>query len=163
MPTNLEIQILPMAADHLPRVTEIERQSFLVPWSSDALRFELFHNKVAHYLVAVVENAVVGYAGMWVLVDEAHVTNIAVLPKWRRRGIAKALLRKLINVAVASGVDKMTLEVRKSNWGARKLYEGLGFKTLGCRRNYYAETCEDALVMWKFDLKARWASVTNKQ
>jgi ribosomal-protein-alanine N-acetyltransferase len=100
----------------------------------------------------MVDDTVVGYAGVWVLVDEAHVTNIAVLPKWRRQGIGEGLLTKLMTVAKAHGADKMTLEVRKSNWGARRLYEKLGFVALGCRRNYYAETREDAIIMWKYNL-----------
>ncbi|MFY9187721.1 MAG: ribosomal protein S18-alanine N-acetyltransferase [bacterium] len=152
MPVPLEIKILPMTMDHLSGVMEVERQSFPYPWSQDAFMFELLHNKVACYLVAMAEETVVGYAGMWVLVDEAHVTNIGVLPQWRRQGIARALLSRLMEIAKANDADKMTLEVRKSNWGARKLYENLGFKALGCRRNYYAETHEDAVIMWKFDL-----------
>lgn len=152
MPTNANVKIVPMTMDHLPGVMDVERQSFTAPWSEDAFIFELLHNKVAHYLVAMVGNQVVGYGGMWVLVDEAHVTNIAVLPQWRRQGIAQALLNNLIDMAKAHGADKMTLEVRKSNWGARRLYERLGFEALGCRRNYYSETHEDAVIMWKYDL-----------
>ncbi len=152
MPPHNNIKILPMAMDHLHGVMDVERQSFPAPWSRDAYIFELLHNKVAYYFVAMVDDTVVGYAGVWVLVDEAHVTNIAVLPKWRRQGIGEGLLTKLMTVAKAHGADKMTLEVRKSNWGARRLYEKLGFVALGCRRNYYAETREDAIIMWKYNL-----------
>ncbi|MGI6128960.1 MAG: ribosomal protein S18-alanine N-acetyltransferase [bacterium] len=149
---SAEVTIIPMTMDHLPGVSVVEKQSFPVPWSKDAFIFELLHNKVAHYLVAMAGDTVVGYAGVWVLVDEAHVTNIAVLPKWRRQKIGKRLLLELISMAKERGATKMTLEVRKSNWSARKLYEKLGFKALGCRRNYYSETKEDAIVMWKYNL-----------
>ena len=118
MPVPLEIKILPMTMDHLSGVMEVERQSFPYPWSQDAFMFELLHNKVACYLVAMAEETLVGYA----------------------------------ETAKANDADKKTLEVRKSNWGARKLYENHGFKALGCRRNYYADTHEDAVIMWKFDL-----------
>ncbi|HKM39023.1 MAG TPA: ribosomal protein S18-alanine N-acetyltransferase [bacterium] len=155
MPVNARMRIMPMTMDHLAAVMAVERESFSQPWSRDAFKFELIHNEIARYLVAVVQGTVVGYAGMWVLVDEAHVTNIAVLPEWRRQGIAKALLSRLIEIAIAGGADKMTLEVRKSNWGARQLYQDFGFQALGFRRNYYSETREDAIVMWKFDLDQR--------
>lgn len=152
MPAVADLKIIPMTMDHLSGVMDVEKQSFSYPWARDAFVFELLHNKVAYYLVAMVGHTVVGYGGMWVLLDEAHVTNIAVLPNWRRQGIAEQLLKDLMAIAQAQGADKMTLEVRKSNWGARKLYEKLGFVALGCRRNYYAETHEDAIIMWKFDL-----------
>ena len=152
MPAPADVKIVPMGMDHLPGVLVVEKQSFPSPWSRDGFVFELLHNKVAHYLVAVAEETVVGYAGMWVLVDEAHVTNIAVLPQWRRQGLGEKLLTELMVIAKEHGADKMTLEVRKSNWGARQLYEKLGFAALGCRRNYYSETHEDAIIMWKYDL-----------
>lgn len=147
-----EVRIEPMTVDDIPGVLEVEEKSFPTPWKRDAFLFELLHNKVAHYLVAKAGGRVVGYGGMWILVDEAHVTNIAVHPDWRRRGIGEALLRRLMAEAKERGADRMTLEVRKSNWQARRLYEKLGFLTLGCRRNYYTETREDALIMWKYDL-----------
>ncbi|HHV58014.1 MAG TPA: ribosomal protein S18-alanine N-acetyltransferase [Firmicutes bacterium] len=141
-----------MTVDDIPGVLEVEVESFTTPWKRDAFFFELLHNKVAHYLVAKAGDRVVGYGGMWILVDEAHVTNIAVHPDWRRRGVGETLLKRLLAEAKEHGADRMTLEVRKSNWSARRLYEKLGFVVLGCRRNYYSETHEDALIMWKYDL-----------
>jgi ribosomal-protein-alanine N-acetyltransferase len=152
MTVPFDVTIIPMTMDHLSEVLVVEKQSFSTPWSRDGFMFELLHNKVAHYLVAIAQEMVVGYAGMWVLVDEAHVTNVAVLPTWRRRGIGERLLTELMIIAKNHGANKMTLEVRKSNWGARQLYEKLGFVALGCRRNYYSETHEDAIVMWKYNL-----------
>lgn len=153
MPTKQsEIQIIPMTLTHVPQVMEVERQSFSTPWSKDAYIFELLHNEVAHYLVSMVGDLVVGYAGVWTMVDEAHVTNIAVLPLWRRQKIGERLMLELISLAKEHGCSKMTLEVRKSNWGARDLYEKLGFIALGCRRNYYSDTKEDAIIMWKYNL-----------
>lgn len=147
-----EITIVPMAAEDIPGVLEVEEKSFTSPWSREAFVFELFHNKVAYYLVAKAEDKVIGYGGMWLLLDEAHVTNIAVHPDWRRRGVGEKLLSRLMADAKERGAERMTLEVRKSNWSARRLYEKLGFVTLGCRRNYYTETHEDALIMWKYNL-----------
>lgn len=147
-----DVSIGPMTMDDIPGVLEVEERSFAVPWKKDAFVFELLHNKVAYYLVAKAADKVVAYGGMWLLVDEAHVTNIAVHPERRKEGIGEALMLGLMARAKEYGADSMTLEVRKSNWSARKLYEKLGFVVLGCRRGYYSETKEDALIMWKFGL-----------
>ena len=98
--------------------------------------------------MAIENEIVVGYAGMWKIQDEGHITNIAVHPEFRGVHIGKALMSQLINEARSLGVNSMTLEVRKSNIIARNLYESFGFKEAGVRKGYYADNKEDAIVMW---------------
>ncbi|HEY8450428.1 MAG TPA: ribosomal protein S18-alanine N-acetyltransferase, partial [Bacillota bacterium] len=126
---------------------------FPTPWSERAFRGELTANHYAHYFVAEVDGAVAGYAGLWIILDEAHVTNIAVHPDFRRRGVAQKLLETLFQRAAQRGCDRMTLEVRKSNIAAQTLYRRFGFEAKGIRRGYYTDTNEDAIVMWKYGLK----------
>ena len=136
-----------MTFDDLPAVHAIERASFSVPWPPDAYRSELTTNRLASYVVARVDDAVVGFAGLWVMVDEAHVTTFAVDPRWRRRGIGEHLLLALLDLAVARRAREATLEVRLSNTPARRLYEKYGFKPVGIRPRYYSDNGEDALIM----------------
>lgn len=138
-----------MGIEHLDEVMEIERLSFPTPWSRGAYQREILDNSYARYIVALLGGRVVGYAGMWVLMDEAHVTNIAVHPDYRHLGIGERILRELIRRAYAAGADKMTLEVRVSNVVAQNLYKKLGFAFRGIRRGYYTDTHEDAMIMWR--------------
>jgi ribosomal-protein-alanine N-acetyltransferase len=131
----------------LPAVHAIERASFTVPWPDDAYRNELSTNRLASYVVARAEDVVVGFAGLWVMVDEAHVTTFAVDPRWRRRGIGERLLLALLDLAVARRAREATLEVRLSNMPARRLYEKYGFRPVGIRPRYYSDNGEDALIM----------------
>lgn len=146
------IVIQPMAVEDLDGVLEIERVSFPTPWSRAAYYRELTDNSYAHYLVAKAGDLVAGYAGMWVLLDEAHVTNIAVRPQYRRRGIGEALMLEMMAIARDKSAARMTLEVRPSNKTAQKLYQKLGFVPRGIRKRYYSDTKEDAIVMWKDSL-----------
>jgi ribosomal-protein-alanine N-acetyltransferase len=136
-----------MAFDDLPAVHAIEKASFAVPWPTDAYRNELTTNRLASYVVARAGDAIVGFAGLWVMVDEAHVTTFAVDPRWRRRGVGEHLLLALIDIAVARRAREATLEVRLSNVPARRLYEKYGFKPVGIRPRYYSDNGEDALIM----------------
>jgi ribosomal-protein-alanine N-acetyltransferase len=146
--SDLDIIFLPMQADHLSEVISIEKDSFPTPWSRYAFYGELL-NDFAFYIVAVCGDKVVGYAGMWLIIDEAHITNLAVRPDYRRRGIGRSLMQELENQAVTLGAKSMTLEVRPSNDIAKGLYSSLGFFQEGRRRGYYSDTGEDALIMWK--------------
>ncbi|MFZ5591519.1 MAG: ribosomal protein S18-alanine N-acetyltransferase [Bacillota bacterium] len=137
-----------MEIDHLEQVLEIERLSFPIPWSRQAFEFELTRNDFAFYLVLMDADRVVGYAGMWVVIDEGHITNVAVHPDWRGRGLGRRLLQELIRQAKQKGVLRMTLEVRQSNQVARRLYSTLGFVEGGRRRKYYSDNNEDAIIMW---------------
>ncbi|MCG0240037.1 MAG: ribosomal protein S18-alanine N-acetyltransferase [Firmicutes bacterium] len=130
-------------------VVAVERLCFLTPWSRQAFVRELTENPHARYLVARAGGTVVGYAGMWLVLDEAHVTNVAVHPDWRRQGLGERLMRGLMDWARAEGATRMTLEVRVSNQPAQELYRKLGFQPSGIRRGYYTDTGEDALIMWK--------------
>ena len=104
-------------------------------------------NRLASYLVARVEGRIVGYGGMWLMVDEAHITTFAVHPAWRRQRIGERLLLAFLDLAVHRGAHEATLEVRLSNLPARKLYEKYGFRPVGLRPRYYSDNQEDALIM----------------
>ena len=141
------IRIAPMTFDDLPAVHAIERESFAVPWPNDAYRNELSTNRLASYVVARAGDEIVGFAGLWVMVDEAHVTTFAVHPRWRRRGVGERLLLALLDLAVSRRAREATLEVRLSNMPARRLYEKYGFRPVGIRPRYYSDNGEDALIM----------------
>lgn len=133
---------------HLEGVLEIERSSFPTPWSREAYAHEIAGNDFACYLVALFDGKVVGYCGMWIILDEAHVTTIAVHPVYRGRGLGNSLLHRMIFEAKRRGCLKMTLEVRPSNHTALKLYAKTGFISHGKRPGYYTDTGEDAIIMW---------------
>ena len=141
------LRVEPMTLDDLDAVHAIERASFAVPWPDDAYRNEIRTNRLATYVVARLGEDVVGFAGLWVMVDEAHVTTFAVDPRWRRRGVGERMLLTLLDIAVARQAREATLEVRLSNLPARKLYEKHGFRPVGIRVRYYSDNGEDALIM----------------
>lgn len=136
-----------MTLDDLDAVHAIERASFAVPWPDDAYRNEIRTNRLASYVVARLGDEVVGFAGLWVMVDEAHVTTFAVDPRRRRRGVGERMLLALLDLAIARQAREATLEVRLSNLPARKLYEKYGFRPVGIRPRYYSDNGEDALIM----------------
>lgn len=143
----VRLSIGPMTHADLDAVQAIERASFTTPWPSYAYRNELDSNKLAHYLVVRAGPMVVAYAGIWLLVDEAHITTFAVDPGWRRRRIGERLILALLDLAIARGAREATLEVRLSNLAARRLYEKFGFQPVGIRPRYYSDDHEDALIM----------------
>jgi ribosomal-protein-alanine N-acetyltransferase len=136
-----------MRVEDIPAVHAIESASFPTPWPPYAFRGELETNRMAHYLVVRAAQRLVAYAGIWLMVDEAHVTTFAVLPAYRRRGIGGRLLSELIELAAQLGATVVTLEVRLSNAGARRLYQQFGFRPVGVRPRYYSDNGEDALIM----------------
>ncbi len=129
-------------------IIAVERESFTTPWPRQAFIDEMTRNIVSYYIVMEQEAEIVGYMGMWVIVDEAHITNIAVHPKARRQKIAELAVRQMMLLAKERGAIRMTLEVRKSNTAAIALYEKLGFVSSGLRKDYYIEPREDAIIMW---------------
>lgn len=138
-----------MRVADLDEVLAIEHQSFTTPWSRAAYHRELVTNGYATYIVGRYAGRVISYGGMWVILDEAHITNIAVHPDHRGLGVGRLTMHALQSKAAELGATRMTLEVRVSNLTARHLYESLGFRGTGVRRNYYSDTHEDAIVMWK--------------
>lgn len=137
-----------MNLSDIDRILEIEHQSFTAPWSRNAFEGELTRNHFARYIVVEVDQLVVGYAGMWLIIDEAHITNIAIDPAFQGRKLGETLMRQMMTVAVWNGAVRMTLEVRVSNKKAQNLYEKLGFKSYGIRKRYYTDNGEDAMIMW---------------
>jgi len=143
----VKLVIEPMRLEDLAVVQAIEQASFSSPWPPNAYRSELETNRLASYLVARVEGAIVAYGGMWLMVDEAHITTFAVHPLWRRQRIGERLLLAFLDLAVLRRAHEATLEVRLSNLPARRLYEKYGFRPVGLRPRYYSDDHEDALIM----------------
>ena len=130
------------------RIAEIEKDCFTDPWTLDAVQSEFTGHHDARYYAAEDSGLVIAYAGVWVVRPEGYITNVAVHPLYRREGIARSILRKLIADCEADGVTDITLEVRVSNGPAISLYQGLGFESAGIRANYYRDG-EDAFIMWR--------------
>ena len=143
----VRIRIEPMRLEDLEDVHAIERASFRSPWPPNAYRSELESNRLAAYLVARAEGEIIGFGGMWLMVDEAHITTFAIHPAWRRQRIGERLLLSFLDLAIERGAREATLEVRLSNLPARRLYEKYGFRPVGLRPRYYSDDNEDALIM----------------
>ena len=138
-----------MTLADMDQVMIMERLCFTLPWPRGAFEGELTQNAMARYLVAEIDGHVAGYAGIWLIFDEGHITNIAVHPDFQRRGVASALLQRILSNAKACRIESCTLEVRRSNLAAQKLYEKYGFLPEGVRKGYYTDNKEDALLYWK--------------
>ncbi len=151
MNDNAKIRIVPMTADHLDELERLERICFSRPWSKRMLGEEL-DNACAAFLVAEDSDtgAVLGYAGLLAMMDEGYITNVAVFPEYRRRGIAAKIIEVFMNFASANKLAFLTLEVRPSNTAAIALYQGFGFEEVGRRKNYYDLPKEDALILTRY-------------
>ena len=134
--------------EDIDEIVTLEEQCFATPWSRESLEHDMFHNAMSGYIVAELENRIVGYMGFWVIVNEAHVNNVAVSPEHRRLHIGSALIDMFLKYADSNGFDGETLEVRVSNSPAIGLYTKFGFEEAGVRPKYY-ENGEDALIMWR--------------
>ena len=143
------LEIVPMQPEHLGRVLEIENVSFPAPWSYRSYLGELTRNNFAHYFVALIAGEIVGYIGLWIVVDEAHITTVAVAPEYRGNKIAQRLIGFGEEYSKIWGAEKMILEVRVSNLAAQKVYQRMGFEQIAIRKQYYADNLEDAIVMLK--------------
>lgn len=150
------LRIRGMTVSDIPAVVAIDRASFPLPWSEASFRSELTSNEAAHLLVAELAEDrlthIAGYAGYWLVVDEAHLSTLAVHPERRRRGIGRRLLVEAMLQAASQGADMMTLEVRSSNEEARRLYIRHGFEIVGRRPRYYKDNHEDAVLMTRWNL-----------
>jgi ribosomal-protein-alanine N-acetyltransferase len=150
----LEVSLVPMRRRHLRSVLRIESQVYPRPWSLSLFVSELALRTSRAYFVARVDASLVGYAGMMLAGEDAHVTTIAVDPEWHRHKVGTRLMIQLAREALARGARHLTLEVRLSNKPAQAMYRRFGFRPAGIRKNYYVETNEDALVMWADDIDA---------
>jgi [ribosomal protein S18]-alanine N-acetyltransferase len=145
------IEIIPFNKNHVNEVLYISNLSFLTPWTIESIEKEL-ENKLARYVVAIKDNLVIGYGGIWLILDEGHITNIAVHPEYRGVGAGDMIVEALVELCKLEGIYSMTLEVRKSNLVAQSLYKKHGFIEEGVRKNYYADSHEDAVIMWRYNL-----------
>ncbi|HEY7135333.1 MAG TPA: ribosomal protein S18-alanine N-acetyltransferase [Acidimicrobiia bacterium] len=151
-PQALEVHVVPMRRRHLRSVLRIEGEVYPRPWSMSLFLSELALRSTRAYFVARVGREVVGYVGLMMTVDDGHITTIAVDPRWHRHKIGTRLLLAASREAIGRGATSLTLEVRMANHGAQELYRRFGFRPVGVRKNYYAETNEDALVMWAHEV-----------
>jgi [ribosomal protein S18]-alanine N-acetyltransferase len=151
-PKSVRLDVL--REEHIPRILEIEAVTNGAPWSERAFRNELAHNDRI-FLVAFDGSQIVGYGGVWLVIDEAHVTTLAIAESQRRQGIGLKLMIELLKQSMEAGMVCSTLEVRAGNEAAIKLYEKLGYRETAKRKRYYPDNNEDAAVMWLYDLD-RW-------
>lgn len=159
------ITIKDMRKEDIDEILEIEKVSFPSPWTREAFLTELKERNSSCFLVAKNEGRIVGYAGFWLIIpacsflpeaggDEAHITNLAVHPEYRKKKIGEGLIRSLLKLAVSKGAKRATLEVRPSNIAAQNLYKKFGFKVGGIQKGYYSDTGGDALIMRNRNLTA---------
>lgn len=144
----MEVNLNIMSKKDINDVLEVSSLSLKETWSKESYKKEL-ENPMAKYLVAEVDNKVIGFAGLWKICDEGHITNIAVHPNYRGNGIGSKLVESLINNSNSWYINSLTLEVRSSNIVAQNLYKKYGFEQEGIRKNYYSDNKEDAIIMWK--------------
>lgn len=130
-------------------VMNVETQCFTIGWSKESFEYEMKENNKALYVIAEYQGTLLGYAGLWKILDEGHITNIAVLKDFRKNGIATLMLNTLLDLAQKDSVNSFTLEVKKTNNVAISLYQNLGFEACGVRKGYYKDTNDDAIIMWK--------------
>ena len=147
----IPIRIERMQLEDIDQVVELDKKCFPTPWSASAYSTEM-SNTSAYYIVARSNGRIVGFAGMWLIMDEAHITTIGVEPELRGRKIGERMLLHLLEESVHRGARRATLEVRKSNRAAQNLYYKYGFKSAAIRKAYYTNNKEDALVMWIDDM-----------
>lgn len=146
-----DVIIRQATVDDVDDIYEIEKLCFPDPWSRDSLIYEMTENPRAFYIVAKLDEKVVGYAGLWWIGDEGHITNVAVRPGYRHRHIGNGIIQVMIDFTTQEGIMHHTLEVRRSNLPAISLYEKFGFVVEGVRKEYYANNKEDALIMWRHE------------
>lgn len=142
-----------MKLENIDDVVNIEKVSFKSPWSKDSFVMEIQNNKCARYRVILKGGNVIAYGGMWIIVDEAHITNIAVHPDYRGLGLGNAIVEDMVNLSRSLNITSMTLEVRVSNIPAIELYSKYGFVETARRKGYYADTKEDAIIMWRYEIR----------
>ena len=152
MADNSNLTLVKAGKKEVGDIYELERACFPSPWTYNMLYTDICENRITEYVLCRDGGKPVGYGGMWMILDEAHITNVCAHPDSRRRGIASAVLRWLICTAREKGAARITLEVRVSNVAAMHLYESFGFHICGKRTSYYSDNGEDAYILWLDDL-----------
>jgi len=137
-----------MTVEDLDQVMSLELACFSVPWTKESFENELTKNLLAKYILIEEDGEIIGYGGVWYVMDEGHITNVAIHPNHRKKGLGKKLVEKMKKNASIHGIKHMTLEVRVSNIAAITLYKRMGFQEAGIRPKYYTDNLEDALIMW---------------
>lgn len=150
----MPIELVPMRRRHVRDVIMIERRVYPRPWSAALFFSEMGQRKTRHYVCAMLGKTLIGYGGLMVHGDEGHITTIAVDPDHQSGGAGTRIMLDLVEEARERGARTVALEVRVANWPAQRLYAWFGFRPVGIRKNYYAETGEDALVMWIDDVRS---------
>ncbi|MGN0382821.1 MAG: ribosomal protein S18-alanine N-acetyltransferase [Eubacterium sp.] len=145
------ITIREMIYEDAKLMAEMDSDIFTTPWSEESFE-QSFLNEYTTYVVALDNNNIIGYCGMYKSFDEGHITNMAVVEQYRRQKIASRLLEYIFNIVKEEGIRNITLEVRKSNYAAIELYNKFGFKTVGVRANFYEKPTEGAVIMWKYGI-----------
>jgi len=138
--------------DDADELANIEKECFTDPWSKESLEREIIVNKLSNILIAEIDDIIAGYMGIWFILDEGHITNVAVKEEYRNQGIATLMMNKVIELAKENNVTCFTLEVRASNKEAISLYKKFGFSEYGIRKEYYEDNNEDAIIMWREDI-----------
>ena len=150
---EIELILRPAEAKDVESIAEIEKICFATPWTADAVYKEITSNPIAHYVIAEIDGVVTGYVGFWQILDEGHITNVAVRPEYRGNHIGSALIAIMIEIGAQLGITRYTLEVRSSNEPAKALYRNFDFKEAGLRKGYYEDNGEDAVIMWRDPLE----------
>lgn len=150
---DIELILRPAEERDVAQIAEIEKICFATPWTEDAVYKEIASNPIAHYIVGEIDGIVAGYVGFWQILDEGHITNVAVRPEFRGNHIGSALIAIMIEIGQQLGITRYTLEVRSSNEPAKALYRNFDFKEAGLRRGYYEDNGEDAVIMWRDPLE----------
>lgn len=143
------IELLKMTTEHIKDVHKIEEDCFSIPWSEKSFYDEITKNKLAIYIVLKLDEEIVGYGGMWHVITEGHITNVAIKKEYRGKGLGNKIIDGLIDIAKQREMIGITLEVRASNQVAQSLYKKKGFMITGVRKEYYDDNKEDAILMWK--------------
>ena len=145
---KVKMAIREMVVEDIPAILEIDASSFLTPWTEEVYKNELTNNEYAKYFVVETEEEIVGYIGLWIVLDDAQVTNIALRPAYRGYKIGEKLFGFAVSYLMELGVERLSLEVRESNTVAQNMYRKFGLVSGGVRKNYYKDNGEDALLMW---------------
>jgi ribosomal-protein-alanine N-acetyltransferase len=143
-----ELTIRAMEIGDVDQVIEVDKASFSTSWTPDIFYQEISENKYAHYYIVEIAGHIIGYAGAWIVYEDAQITNIAIKPEYRGKKIGQKLFQFMLQLAKVAGAERLSLEVRATNVIAQRMYRKFGLVPGGIRKNYYTDNNEDAIVMW---------------